>query len=83
MRGQTQANSRCYLCIFTSSVTEILSVLKELQGSSLKLDFNVSTFAKEARCVPEASDIASRGIQKYDELTRQRSGENRGEQSAS
>jgi hypothetical protein len=30
------------------NVPFILSDLKELQGSSLKLDFNVSTFAKEA-----------------------------------
>jgi len=34
----------------------------------MKLDFNVSTFAKEALCVLEASDIASRRLQMYDEL---------------
>lgn len=44
------------------------AALKELQRSSLKLDFTVLTFAKEALCVPEASDIASRRLQNYDEL---------------
>jgi len=55
---------------------------QRVEGSSLKLDVNVSTFAKEALCVPEASDTASRGLQKYDELITQRSWENRGKQTA-
>jgi len=69
----TAAVTSAYLRFPSPIWYDILSALKELQGSSLKLDFNVSTFAKETLCVPEASDIASRRPQKCDELIRQRS----------
>jgi len=79
LRGQTQADSRSYLAYLRLPPPDILPALKELQRSSLKLDFNVSTFAKEALCVPEASDIASRMLQKCDELINvtQRTGVNK------